>query len=60
MSTTININKSKRAKPLDDKDDMSKLLNQKANIDDLKILNDMKSNKVDVEQNMQCVDILHK
>ena len=27
---------------------------------DLKILNDLKSNKIDTEQTMICVDILHK
>jgi hypothetical protein len=33
---------------------------KKANLSDLQTLNDLKSNKVDTEQTMICVDILHK
>lgn len=33
---------------------------KKANLSDLQTLNDLKTNKVDTEQTMICVDILHK
>jgi len=33
---------------------------KKANLSDLQTLNDLKSNKIDTEQTMICVDILHK
>ena len=39
---------------------MRQLLQQKVDVNELKALNDIKSNKVDTEQTMRCVDILHK
>ena len=36
------------------------VIDQKADISDLVALNDMKTNKVDTEMLMNCVDILHK
>ena len=41
-------------------DEVEVMLKQKANMSDLKHLMDIKSNKVDTEQNMRSVDILHK
>ena len=36
------------------------ILNLKADLSDLKNLNDIKANKIDTEQTMICVDIMHK
>ena len=40
--------------------DMTNLLQTKADKQDLKDMLDIKSNKIDTEQTMRCVDILHK
>ena len=41
-------------------EDIEIMLTQKADKIDLKNLHDIKSNKVDTEQNMRSIDILHK
>ena len=41
-------------------EDVEVMIRQKANMTDLKHLMDIKSNKVDTEQNMRSIDILHK
>jgi len=41
-------------------DEVESMLKQKADMSDLKNLMDIKSNKVDTEQNMRSIDILHK
>ena len=40
--------------------DMTNLLQTKADKQDLKDMLDIKSNKIDTEQTMRCIDILHK
>jgi len=41
-------------------EDIEVRLRKKADVQDMKTLNDIKSNKVDTEQNLICIDILHK
>ena len=41
-------------------DEVEVMIKGKANMSDLKHLMDIKSNKVDTEQNMRSIDILHK
>ena len=48
------------AEPLDEPENVSKILEQKVDIKQLNALNDVKTNKVDTEQLMRCVDIMHK
>ena len=41
-------------------EDIEARLKNKADVEDVKHLHVIKSNKLDTEQNLQCIDILHK
>lgn len=41
-------------------DEIHNMIKNKADISDLQHMMDVKSNKIDMENNMRCVDILHR